>query len=118
MVQPLKKIAKGVSAAAAILGFLSSPTIAQETGDRHSGYNFAQKHCAECHAVEPSDLDSPNPSAPSFTSVAKTSGMNGRALAAWLDTSHPTMPNFILRRDDRDDVVAYIISLKNAPVRK
>ncbi|HML28124.1 MAG TPA: cytochrome C, partial [Hyphomicrobium sp.] len=56
---------------------------------------------------------SPHPGAPSFTSVAKTSGMTGRALAVWLDTSHPTMPNFVLRTEDRDNVVAYIMSLKD-----
>ncbi len=84
---------------------------AQEAGDKHRGYAFASTHCSECHAIAPAVEHSPNPSAPTFIDVAKTNGMTGRALAAWLDTSHPTMPNFVLKRQDRDDVVAYILSL-------
>lgn len=85
---------------------------AGEPGDPHAGRNFALDHCAECHAVKEDEAISPNAGAPSFTSVANTSGMTGRALAAWIETSHPTMPNFILTKQDRDDVVAYIMSLK------
>jgi mono/diheme cytochrome c family protein len=91
---------------------------AQEIGDAEIGHVFATKNCAQCHAVEPGDESSPNFAAPSFTSVAKTSGMTGRALAAWFDTSHPSMPNFVLHTDDRDNVIAYIMSLKNAPEPK
>lgn len=91
---------------------------AQEIGDAAIGHVFATKHCTQCHAIEPGDGASPNLEAPSFTGVAKTSGMTGRALAAWFDTSHPTMPNFVLHTDDRDNVIAYIMSLKNAPEPK
>lgn len=85
---------------------------AQEIGDAAKGYAFALKHCAECHAVKPGELYSPNPGARNFTSAAMEPGMTGRALAVWLDTSHPTMPNFILHTEDRDNVIAYIVSLK------
>jgi mono/diheme cytochrome c family protein len=84
---------------------------AQEAGDMLRGFAFASGHFSECHAIAPAVERSPNPSAPTFIDVAKTKGMTGRALAAWLDTSHPTMPNFVLKRQDRDDVVAYILSL-------
>ncbi|MFT3730331.1 MAG: cytochrome C [Hyphomicrobium sp.] len=90
----------------------------QEIGDPRHGYVFASAHCTECHAIDPNNLNSPNPKAPSFTSVAKSSGMTGRALAVWLDSTHPTMPNFVLRTSDRDDVVAYIMSLKDVPAPK
>lgn len=90
----------------------------QEIGNVRDGYRFAVKHCSECHAIDPGNAQSPHPGAPSFTSVAKTSGMTGRALAAWLDTSHPTMPNLVLHTQDRDDVVAYIMSLKGVPASK
>jgi hypothetical protein len=50
--------------------------------------------------------------APTFSSVATTLGMTDRALRVWLQTSHPTMPNYVLSRDDTDDIVAYILSLK------
>ncbi len=55
---------------------------------------------------------SPNPDAPSFQSVADTTGMSARALVVWLQTSHPTMPDLILKPDEMDNVVAYIMSLR------
>ncbi len=56
---------------------------------------------------------SPNIMAPSFGAVADMPGMNGRALAVWLQSSdHATMPNLILAPGDLDDVVAYIVSLR------
>ncbi|WP_052699207.1 c-type cytochrome [Hyphomicrobium sp. 99] len=85
---------------------------AEELGDPKIGRTFALNHCSECHAVNENEVVSPNAGAPSFTSVASTSGMTGLALSAWLDTSHPTMPNLVLSKQDRDDVIAYIISLK------
>ena len=85
---------------------------AQELGDARRGVAYARKVCAECHAVVPSQLASPNPDAPSFTSVANTPGMTATALYVWLHTSHPTMPNFIIEPDTADDLVAYILSLR------
>lgn len=85
---------------------------AGEPGNPNVGRTFASDHCSECHAIKENEALSPNAGAPSFTSVANTPGMTGLALSAWLDTAHPTMPNFILSKQDRDDVIAYIISLK------
>jgi hypothetical protein len=33
----------------------------------------------------------------------------------WLQTSHPNMPNLIVPPEDRDDVIAYILSLRDKP---
>lgn len=90
---------------------------AQEPGDARAGLSFAKKNCAECHAIRQGETESPNPEAPSFDSVAKTRGMTGRALAVWLQTSHPTMPNFLISRTDRNNVISYIMSLKPVPVQ-
>ena len=88
---------------------------AEEPGDPRAGLAYARAHCAGCHAVRATDSMSPSPAAPPFASVAKTSGMTGRALAVWLETSHPTMPNLVVGQKDRDDVIAYIISLQPPP---
>ena len=90
---------------------------AQEPGDAQAGFLFAKKNCVECHAVGQGQTESPNPEAPSFDSVAKTRGMTGRALAVWLQTSHPTMPNFLISQDDRNNVISYIMSLKPVPAQ-
>jgi mono/diheme cytochrome c family protein len=68
--------------------------------------------CSECHAVRSGDGYSPNPEAPPFEVVAETHGMTRRAITVWLQTSHPTMPNIMVEAGDRDDVAAYIMSLK------
>jgi hypothetical protein len=57
---------------------------------------------------------SPNLDAPDFSEVANTPGMTERALLVWLQTSHPTMPDFMIPAEVRDNLVAYIMSLKAA----
>ena len=88
-----------------------------DVGNVREGLIYARAHCGECHAVESSDEISPDIHAPNFVSVANTPGMTERALVVWLQTSHPTMPNIILPPDQRDNVVAYIMSLKRSPSR-
>ncbi len=114
MMTSAQKFLRGIGAATAAAVCLFPIAVnAEEIGDAAIGSAFALKYCAECHAVKPGEAYSRNPGAPSFTSVAKTSGMTGRALAVWLDNSHPTMPNFILHADQRDNVIACIMSLKS-----
>lgn len=108
-----------ISYAATVVSVLlfPMPVHAQEVGSPGTGLTFARANCAGCHAVESVDALSPNFDAPSFASVAATPGMTGHALAVWLQTSHPTMPNFIISPDDQDNIIAYILSLKPAPAR-
>ena len=73
---------------------------------------FVQTYCTQCHAVGPGKGISPHLDAPSFSALADTPGMTGRAIAAALQTSHETMPNFVLATADRDYIVAYILSLR------
>lgn len=92
----------------------SSPAArAQEVGDIEAGHAYAKKICAECHAVERGEMESPYPELPSFQTVADQPGITERALAVWLTNPHPNMPNFILPQADRDNVIAYIVSLKS-----
>lgn len=79
---------------------------AQEVGNAATGGAYARSHCSECHAVTGSVELSPNADAPSFASVAATPGMTGHALAVWLQTSHPTMPNFVIAPADQDNIIA------------
>lgn len=90
----------------------SGSAVAEDVGNPAAGQRFAEVHCAECHAVRSGGDASPNKDAPPFAAVAVTPGMNGRALAAWLQTSHPTMPDFLIAQTDRDNVIAYILSLQ------
>jgi mono/diheme cytochrome c family protein len=98
----------------AIASLLLVPAAAaQELGNAKLGHEYASQVCVECHDVEAKGEISPNPDAPSFQSVADTRGMTARALAVWMQTSHPTMPNLVIKPDDMDNVIAYIMSLKS-----
>ena len=86
--------------------------LAQELGSADAGYILAQEVCAECHAIEPDDLKSPNMDAPAFYDVANKRGLTVMVLSVWFRTSHPTMPNFVITEDESSDLIAYILSLK------
>jgi mono/diheme cytochrome c family protein len=102
---------KEVIVAAAALLALTSGALAQEA-DIEAGAAYAERVCAACHAVLANEQISPLPQAPTFQSVADTPGMTELALTVWLQSSHPTMPNIILKPDDLRNVVAYIRSLE------
>jgi mono/diheme cytochrome c family protein len=97
--------------AAATLLVTSFGADAQDA-DIEAGGAYAEQVCAACHAVLPNEQISPLAEAPTFQSVADTPGMTEMALTVWLQSSHPTMPNIVLKQDDLRNVVAYIRSLK------
>ena len=83
-----------------------------QTGDPGAGAAYAKQVCAKCHAIDQTGI-SPELTAPPFKDVANTPGMTETALTVWLRTSHPTMPNIIVEPADMDNVIAYILSLKD-----
>jgi mono/diheme cytochrome c family protein len=84
---------------------------AQEVGNASKGLRFAERVCAECHAVKADQYPVPAPG-PTFKAIANTPGMTAMALTIFFRTPHRDMPNLILSDSDRDDVIAYILSLK------
>lgn len=85
---------------------------AQNVGIAERGRAYALANCADCHAVLVTDRSSPAANAPRFADVANTAGMTETAVLVWLQTSHPTMPNFVLEAADMRNLAAYITSLK------
>lgn len=84
----------------------------QELGDIKSGLSYAEAVCAECHAVKKGERTSPHERAPAFDLVANARGMTDMALRVWFQSSHPSMPNLMLKEKTADDLIAYIRSLK------
>lgn len=85
---------------------------AQEVGDARAGQAYADGVCAECHAVKKGQRVSPHERAPAFEVVANTRGMTEMALRVWFQSPHPSMPNLMLKEKQSDDLIAYILSLK------
>ncbi|MES1179734.1 MAG: tetratricopeptide repeat protein, partial [Hyphomicrobium sp.] len=85
---------------------------ATDIGDAAKGFAYAQRNCAGCHNVLRTEAASPNKQAPSFKTVANTPGMTITALTVWSRTTHATMPNLVIAPDDMDDLIAYILSLR------
>ncbi len=94
-----------------LLPVLTLAAGAVELGDKEKGHAYAQKFCADCHGVEKGEHVLFG-DVPGFQDVADSEGMSPRALAVWLRTSHPTMPDLIIPPDDIDNVIAYTMSLK------
>ena len=57
--------------------------------------------------------------APTFLDVANMASTTALSLKVFLRTSHKEMPNLLISETDSDDLIAYILSLKepSAPKR-
>lgn len=96
-------------AVAALLMAGASPA---DAGDPERGHQIARSWCVSCHVIDSGGTGTTVDAAPSFPSIAADKERsNERRLAAWLSTSHPTMPDFSLARDNIADLVAYIRTL-------
>jgi mono/diheme cytochrome c family protein len=96
------------------LGFFLAAAAVVQAQDTQHGLTLARQVCAECHAVQPQELKSPNPKSPTFPELAATPGMTSAALTVALTTPHAGMPMFRLSAEQRADLIAYILSLKQS----
>lgn len=92
----------------------ASAQVAPTAGDPQAGRAYALQNCAGCHVVS-SRQSTPARVAPSFQAIANMRSTTEISLHAFLSTSHPKMPNFILAPNDAADVIAYILSLRDRP---
>lgn len=101
------KIAFAICAAGALAG----PAYTQTTGDPVRGAILTQRVCSACHGVARGEI-SPNSAAPNFNVIAAVEGMSGTALNVALLTPHHSMPDLILTTEQRTDVIAFILGLR------
>jgi mono/diheme cytochrome c family protein len=93
------------------LSFAIADVRAQSAGDPKVGLALAQQVCSVCHAIETGQVSSPNSKAPTFVQLATSPGMTSTALLVALTTPHAGMPMFTLTTEEREGVIAYILSL-------
>jgi len=92
----------------------ATPLKAEQGGDVAHGLALSRQVCSECHATQAEQLRSPNPKAPTFVELATTPGMTNTALSVALTTPHAGMPMFRLTAEQRSDIIAYILSLRQS----
>jgi mono/diheme cytochrome c family protein len=102
------------------------PAVAIETGAER-GAMVALGACARCHQVRPDRPSAQEAAAPSFMEIANLAGRNRDYLRRFATQRHlvrsvgqtPTvMPTLALTPEDREDVIAFILSYRrpDAPV--
>ena len=103
-----------------IVASLAVPVLALAqplAGNPTSGRHLATTICGSCHQViGGKGRDGP----PSFVDIANVTSTTALSLLVFLRSSHNEMPNLIISKSDTDDLVAYILSLKEpfAPIRQ
>jgi len=93
-----------------VLATATAAAAADDLSRSQAGHVYAETYCSKCHSIGAGP--SPLPQAPRFKDVAEQSGVTAMSLQAFLQSSHPTMPNIIIEPEDMQNVIAYILSLK------
>lgn len=74
------------------------------------GEGLVRAWCLQCHSV--GRLAEPTHPDLNFSAIANMPSTTQMSLTAFLQSSHRNMPNLVLAPQDRDDIIAYILSLR------
>ena len=91
---------------------LATAAGAQQEGDPAAGRRLAEAWCSGCHVIGPGVFGPVVDATPTFPSIARMPSTTGTSLRALLLTPHSRMPDLQMSREQTDDVVAYILSLR------
>jgi mono/diheme cytochrome c family protein len=80
-------------------------------GDPEAGAEIAREVCAACHVVADDQMIDPGVG-PSFFEVVEHPATTELSLRAFLQTPHATMPNLMLKPQETDDIISYLLKLK------
>jgi mono/diheme cytochrome c family protein len=114
-------IMAGAGVAAAIAaGAALSGCITAGRPDPSRGREVADAWCSECHRISPDQptgarrghIMPPPVTAPSFMAVAARPGIDAAQLRQFMADLHPPMPTFRLSAAEKEDVTAYILTLR------
>ena len=80
------------------------------------GHAYAQATCGACHAIETASASSPNPRAPEFSTIVNQQGLTAETIKPWLQGAHnyPSEMNFQLDPSKIDDLVTYMLTLRDS----
>ena len=95
----------------AALFFIRLHNAGGASSDIATGYRLADAWCKDCHSIERATAGASS-GPPDFSAIADRRSTTALSLKVFLQTSHPTMPNLILKPDESDSLINYILSLK------
>jgi mono/diheme cytochrome c family protein len=97
----------------ALFCLLAAPALAQpEPGDPQAGRGLAANWCSHCHRIAPGGPGPATDGAAPFASIVAMPSTTSMSLRVFLQTPHAGMPDYHLTRDQLDDLVAYLLSLR------
>ncbi len=89
------------------------PAAAQQLGDPAAGQRLAEMWCGNCHVIGPNVVGPGSDAVPTFPTIARRPSTTAMALRVFLQTPHARMPDIQMSREQIDDVIAYILSLRD-----
>lgn len=90
---------------------LALPAFPAAAQDASVGGRLAVRWCMACHVVEASQSRATD-NAPSFRAIAARPSTTAASLDRYLSREHTLMPDFLLSSQERNALVAYILSLR------
>ena len=75
------------------------------------GRQIATTLCVPCHQIGETHRDGP----PSFVDIANMPSTTALSLKVFLRSNHNAMPNLIIPDAETDDLIAYILNLRQPP---
>ena len=98
--------------AGAMMTLFAAAALPAAAADAARGHQIAKSWCTSCHVIDNAGTGTRIDTAPGFPTIAADAARSDeRRLSGWLSTSHPTMPDFGMARDEVADLVAYIRTL-------
>ena len=91
--------------------------IAASNPDLRHGKELAEKLCTNCHLVGSVEQQHANADVPSFREIGNAPGQTAGAVMARIILPKHPMPQMPLTKSELADLAAYILSLRDAPVR-
>ena len=99
--------ARSIAGSAFLIAVAASSALGQGLGNRDAGERLATLYCAQCHG----DVDTQD-GAPPFETIANTPWLTADALNLFLQTPHAANDDVVANAEDRNDLIAYILSLR------
>lgn len=97
----------------ALIAWASATWAQDDSATVAAGRELGLKWCSECHLVAREQPKPPSDAVPSWYVIAKDPATTAGALHAFFATPHKQMPNIMLSRQEADEIIAYILSLKS-----